>query len=168
MRRNLPWILLAVSLALNLGLAAGALHFEAEAERLAASSEARFETIAARLELTEAQRTGLLAVRAKVQDRREAMGSFRDQRRAALMAELAKPELDRAHLSEVMNGGRDQRRAFFEGLMVDLHGFLATLTPAQKESFLAMAGERDFLRGLFGFGPSRGRPEPGPGNQAKN
>ena len=168
MRRNLPWILLAVSLALNLGLAAGALHFEAEAERLAASAEARFETIAARLELTEAQRAGLLALRASVQGRREAMGGSRDQRRAVLMAELAKPELDRARLGEVMDGGGDQRRAFFEGLMVELHGFLATLTPEQKKNFLAMAEERYFLRGLFGFGHSQGRPEPGSQNQAQN
>ncbi len=168
MRRNLPWILLAVSLALNLGLAAGALHFEAEAERLSASAEARFETIADRLELTEAQRADLLALRAKIQDRREAMGGSRDQRRAALMAELTKPELDRAHLSEVMDGSQDQRRAFFEGLMVELHGFLATLTPAQKETFLAMAEERYFLRGLFGFGPSQGRPESGSQGQAQN
>ena len=84
------------------------------------------------------------------------------------MAELAKPELDRARLGEVMDGGRDQRRAFFEGLMVELHGFLATLTPAQKESFLAMAEERHFLRALFGFGPSQGRPEPGSQSQANN
>ena len=168
MRRNLPWILLAVSLALNLGLAAGALHFEAEAERLGASAEARFETITARLELTAVQREALLALRAMIEDRRGSMGGTRDQRRAALMAELAKPELDRAHLREVMDDSQDQRRAFFEGLMVDLHGFLATLTPEQRENFLAMAEDRHFLRGLFGFGSSQGRPEPGSQSQIQN
>lgn len=153
MRRNLPWFLLAVSLALNLGLAAGALYYEAEAERLGGSAEARLDTIAERLALTADQREGLLALRAKIQDRRDSMGSARDQRRAVLLAELAKPELDRAEMSAVMDGGRDERRAFFEALMIDLHGFLATLTPDQKADFLAMAEERYFLRGLFGFGP---------------
>jgi uncharacterized membrane protein len=168
MGRKLLWALLAVSLALNLGFAAGVLHLDSEAERLGASAEARFGAVVSRLELDSGQRAALEALRAKVQTRREASWGQRDQRRAALMAELTRPELDQARLEQVMSEGRDQRSAFFRDLMVELHGFLAGLSPAQKEAFLAMAEERGFLRGLFGFGSSQGGAQGESQAQAQN
>ena len=47
-----------------------------------------------------------------------------------------------------------QRRARIVDVAQDLHAYLATLSPGQRQDFLAMARERGFLRRLFG----RGRP----------
>jgi len=155
MKPRLPWILFAISLALNLFVAAGVLYNKLEADRLAAAPEQRVAEVAAQLGLSEAQRAGLLALREKAMERREAVRALRQERRAALMAELAKPELDRERLGELLRQGMERRAAGFEQMMVELHGYLATLSDEQRAAFLEMAKERGFLRGLYGWRRTR-------------
>ena len=152
------WVLLAVSLALNFGLAGGALYYKMEAERLGRGTAQGLEEVARRLALDDRQRADFAALRDRFQAlRAEAMPS-RDARRAAFLAELAKPQLDPARIAEIMDDGRDERQAFIQGLMGDLHALLATLSPDQRREFLAMAEEPQFLRALLGFGPGRDDP----------
>ncbi len=155
MKPRLPWILLAISLALNLFVAGGVLYNKLEAERLSAGPDERVAALAEQLGLSEAQQAGLLALREQAMGRREAVRGQRQERRAALMAELAKPELDRARLGELMRGGMERRAVGFEQMMVDLHGYLATLNDEQRAAFLEMAKERGFLRGLYGWRRTR-------------
>ena len=155
MKPRLPWILLAISLALNLFVAGGVLYNKLEAERLSAGPDERVAALAEELGLSEAQQAGLLALREQAMERREAVRSLRQDRRAALMAELAKPELDRARLGELMREGMERRAAGFEQMMVDLHGYLATLSEQQRTAFLEKAKERGFLRGLYGWRRNR-------------
>ena len=155
MKPRLPWILFAVSLALNLFFAAGVFYNKLEAERLSAGPDERVAALAEQLGLSEAQQAGLLALREQAMERREAVRSQRQERRTALMAELAKPELDRDRLSELMREGMERRAAGFEQMMVDLHGYLATLSDEQRTAFLEKAKERGFLRGLYGWRRNR-------------
>ena len=146
MREKLPWILLAVSLALNLGFAVGAFHY-AEIARPAGAAE----SLADRLALDAGQRAALDAFRDRARARRAERRADRGDWRRALIEELAKPQLQRAALDETLRQGMERRRAFFEETAVDLHGFIATLSPDQKADFLAMAEERGFMRSLVGF-----------------
>ena len=168
MKGTVLWVLFAVSVALNLGLAGGALHFKSEAERLGGGSAQGLEEVARRLALDDRQRADFAALRDRVQARRADVLPSRDARRAAFLAELAKPELDRARIAEIMDDGRDQRQAFIQDLMVELHALLATFSADQKQEFLAMAAEPQFLRTLFGFGPGRDDPRAEASGQARN
>ena len=161
MRAKLPWILLAVSLLGNAVLA-GAVYTLTREEDPAARQAAHLDSVAERLNLTPEQRDGLIALREKAQARREAQRAARKQtregRRGAFLAELAKPEFDRARIVALMEERGGQRRAHFADLAAGLHAYLATLSPPQREQFLAMARERGFLRGLFGRGRHRSPP----------
>ncbi len=155
MKPRLPWVLFAISLALNLFFAAGVLYNKLEADRLSAEPDRRIAELAEQLGLSEAQQAGLLALREQAMERREAARDLRRERRAALMAELAKPELDRARVGELLRRGMEQRAAGFEQMVVDLHGYLATLSDEQRAAFLEKAKERGFLRGLYGWRRTR-------------
>ena len=155
MKPRLPWILFAMSLALNLFFAAGVFYNKLEADRLSAAPERRIAELAEQLGLSEAQQAGLLALREQAMERRDAVRDLRRERRAALLAELAKPELDRARVGELLRQGMERRATGFEQMMVDLHGYLATLSDEQRAAFLEMAKERGFLRGLYGWRRTR-------------
>jgi uncharacterized membrane protein len=113
--------------------------------------EERIAELAEQLQLSESQHADLLALSEKSRERRQGQRGLWRERRQSLLAELAKPELDRARLAELMHQGRDRRTASYKELMVDLHGYLATLSDEQRAAFLEMAQDRRFLRGLFGW-----------------
>ena len=151
MKPRLPWILFAISLALNLFFGAGVIYSKLEADRRNMAPEERIAELAEQLQLSEAQQADLLALGEKSRERRQGQRGLWRERRQSLLAELAKPELDRVHLAELMRQGRDRRSSSYEELMVDLHGYLATLSDEQRAAFLEMAQDRRFLRGLFGW-----------------
>ncbi len=154
-KARLPWVLLTVSLALNLFFAGGAIYTKLTAEQWASESEQRLEVVVERLELSADRRAGLEALRERVQMRMASLrGGWRESRKE-MLAELARPELDRARVKELMQRGMTARAALFEELLVDLHAYLGTLSDAQRRSFLEMAEERGFMRDLFGPGRRR-------------
>ncbi len=150
MRGKLLWILLAVSLAANVFLVAGALYSLYGGGTPGARATANIDTVAERLGLSSEQRDGLLGLRDKARKGREGMRAGRAQRRAAFLDELGKPSFDRERVLALMEARSAGRRARFADLAQDLHAYLATLSPEQREAFLAMARERGFLRRLFG------------------
>ncbi len=153
MRAKLPWMLLAVSLAANAVLA-GAVYTLTRAADPAAQRAAHVESVIQRLGLSPEQRDGLLALREKARQRRKGSREGRESRRAAFLAELGKPAFDRERVLALMEARSAERRARIVDVAQDLHAYLATLSPEQRQAFLAMARERGFLRRLFG----RGRP----------
>lgn len=155
-KARLPWILLAVSLALNLFVAGGVIYMKLTAERMTSESDQRLETVVERLDLSAERRAGLEALRARVQTRMAALREERQEGRRNMLAELARPELDRARIGELLQQGMAARATLFEELLVELHAYLGTLSETQRRSFLEMAEERGFMRGLFG--PERRRP----------
>jgi uncharacterized membrane protein len=150
MRGKLLWILLAVSLAANVFLVAGALYGLYGDDALGPRTTANIDTVTERLGLSPEQRDGLVDLRKRFKERRQAMRELRRERRGAFLDELAKPAFDRERVLVLIDARAAERREFFADLAAELHAYLATLSPEQREAFLAMARERGFLRGLFG------------------
>ena len=150
MRVKLLWILLAVSLTANVFLVAGALYTLYGEDDWRAEPSAHIDSVAERLGLSPEQRDGLLALREKARQGRKGSREGRESRRAAFIAELGKPAFDRAGVLALMEARSAKRRARIVDVAQDLHAYLATLSPEQRQEFLAMARERGFLRRLFG------------------
>ena len=149
MKAKLVWIMLGVSLAANLFFAAGALYSFYGGEHRGWRTKVDIDDVAEQLALSPAQRDGLQALRDQAGNRPWPNREEREGRRATFLAELAKPEFDRARVQALMA----ERMAGFQGRILDraeaLHGYLATLEPDQRDGFLEMAKERGFLRGVF-------------------
>ncbi len=149
MRAKLPWVLLAVSLVANAVLA-GAVYTMTSAADPAAKRAAHVESVIQRLALSPGQRDGLLALREKARQGRKGSRDGHESRRAAFLDELGKPTFDREAVLALMEERSAERRARIVDVAEDLHAYLATLSPEQRQEFLAMARERGFLRRLFG------------------
>ncbi len=150
MRVKLLWILLAVSLTANVFLVAGALYTLYGEDDWRAEPSAHIDSVAERLGLSPEQRDGLLALREKARQGRKGSREGRESRRAAFIAELGKPAFDRAGVLALMEARSAKRRERIVDVAQNLHAYLATLSPEQRQEFLAMARERGFLRRLFG------------------
>ncbi|MEE9209513.1 MAG: periplasmic heavy metal sensor [Kiloniellales bacterium] len=158
MRGKLLWVLLAVSLAANVFLVAGALYGLYGDDTPGARAMANIDTVAERLGLSSEQRDGLVDLRKRVKERRQVMRELRGERRGAFLDELAKPAFDRERVLVLIDQRAAERREFFADMAGELHAYLATLGPEQRDEFLAMARERGFLRRLFGRPrPPRGK-----------
>ncbi len=149
MRAKLPWILLAVSLVANAVLA-GAVYTLTGAADPAAERAAQVESVIQRLGLSTGQRDGLLALREKARQGRKGSREGHESRRAAFLDKLGKPTFDREGMLVLIEARSAERRARIVDVAQDLHAYLATLSPEQRQEFLAMARERGFLRRLFG------------------
>lgn len=143
MRSKLPWILLAVSVVANIFFAAGAVY------TLYGHGDRTVQKVVRKLDLSPAQQQGLLALREGVAARREAMTGARGGLREAMLAEVGSPTFDRERVAALVDDWSAQRRAYFVDLAQDLHAYVATLTPEQRETFLELARDRGFLRRLL-------------------
>ena len=150
MGKNLAWILLAVSVALNIFFAGGVVYSKVMSERLRASPAERAQFLADRFALSDQQHDRLLAFQTAMGERRGTLRKGFREARVAFLAELAKPELDRARIAQLSQERTAVRSALFEDFTGELHQFLATLSPEQKADFVAMLEERGLFRGLFG------------------
>ena len=150
MKGKLVWILLGVSLSANLFVAAGAIYSFYGGEHRGRYAAVSVDSVAERLGLGPAQRDALQALRDKAPDRPRPSREAREQRRTAFLAELARPDFDRARMQAMMEQRRAGRRERILDRAAALHAYLATLDPEQRAGFLEMAKERGFLRGLFG------------------
>ena len=143
MRSKLPWILLAVSVVANIFFAGGALY------TLSARGDSALEQAVTKLDLTPAQQEGLLALREKIAARRAARVGPPGGLRQALLAEIGNPTFDRERVAALVDDWTTQRGTYFVDIAQDLHAYVATLTPEQREKFLELAQERAFLRRLL-------------------
>lgn len=156
MSSRLPWFLFAVSLAGNVFFAAGVAYTVYQERRAQNSAEARVDIVAERLDLTEAQHDALSLLRERAEVRRPGLRQADGPLRAALLEQVAQPEFDRDLVMEMLAERDEERRPYFVEYAEDLHGFLVTLTPEQRRSFLEMASEPGFLRRVYG-GRSRAK-----------
>lgn len=152
MKRTLPWVLLAISLLVNLGFLFGVMQAQQRAERLALAPDARAEAVVERLALRPDQQTKLEELRAAVQERREASdtGDERTGRQHRFLEELAKPAYDQAAVEALLRDQMDERIRRWARNGADLHDFLGELDEEQRQSFFSLAEEdRSFLRALL-------------------
>ena len=130
MKKWLPWVLLAVSVAFNIFLVAGMLAARAR-HRHMRTPEGRAEVVADKLDMDDQQR----AAYAELVKQSEAGRESDHQRRRAeyqrLWAELAKDDPDERVLEEfVQTPGSSQRRKRF---LEHARGLMKILRPEQRE-----------------------------------
>ncbi len=150
MRNRLPWLLLTLSLALNVFVVAGVIYSGNLLGSDTKSPSEQLNAVVERLGLSAEQRDQLIALRQRTIARREEMRANRGGYREALIATLQAPSYDRTAFLEQLDERGQLRHAFFADTMADLHGYLAGLKPTQKAEFLELAKERKFLRRLLG------------------
>jgi Spy/CpxP family protein refolding chaperone len=143
MRIRLLWILLAISIVANLFFAIGVGYTR---YRHADDTVERFTK---QLDLTAAQQQGLLALREGAAARRGTTSGSGGDLRKAMLAEIGKPTFDRDRVAALVADWSVQRQEYFIGVAQDLHAYVATLTPEQRDKFLALARDRNFLRQLL-------------------
>lgn len=156
MRRNLPWFLLAASVALNIFFLAGVFYphygWHGQDRHRADMMGWAVETF----DLDAQQARALEELRERIAERRRARGDERGAFRAIIIDSLRAPTFDRAALEEALTARRGAMGGMILDMTEDLHGFLAGLSPEQKTAFLERAeADRNFLRQLL-F-PPRGR-----------
>jgi Spy/CpxP family protein refolding chaperone len=143
----LPWVLLAVSLALNLFLVAG-FFWTRSAIAMWRDPEARFEMLADRLDLTDPQRTQFRDAMAALKSKGFGGGweQHREARREIFDMAL-QPNPDRAAIvARVEEMTRARTQAMTEALDIMLP-FLASLTPEQRAEMKQLMEERRERRG---------------------
>lgn len=145
--RLLP-ILLVVSLVANVFFIAGAAYSFATKQRVFGSGD-RIAHVSEQLALNDSQETALRDLRREASERRQALRDNFGELRQAMLAEIAKPEFDRAAVVALLQRRSQERAEVFTDISAGLHGFLASLTPEQRETFLELAQERGFISGLL-------------------
>lgn len=142
MKRRLPWILFALSLILNVALIGGAVYVKSMAHHYRDHPDARAEYLSEQLDLDTGQENALIemmgALAAAEEERQEAREDFRER----FLAMLAQPELTRDDIARELESGTEDWIARFSDKMLQMHGFVQTLTPEQREKLFALARER--------------------------
>ena len=154
MSRRLPWTLFAVSLAANVFFVAGAAYTIYTERQMAESPDARIDLFADQLGLSEGQLEGLRELRERAEIRRLGMREALGPMRRAVFEEVANETFDREHVMHMLQDWSEERHPYFAEFAEDLHGYLNTLQPEQRERFLEMAREPGIFRKVFGR-PSR-------------
>jgi uncharacterized membrane protein len=160
MRRALPWVLLAISVALNVFFVGGHLYFKRMAHAHGMPEQADgLPSGVERLDLTPAQRTALAKLRVDTRERvRQSRPMDRDVG-LALLDELMKPSRDGATIDSLMRQLNDRRLAYVRPTLDDFAGFLADLKPEQRARVRELAERRG---PMFLIMPERRRgPPPG-------
>jgi Spy/CpxP family protein refolding chaperone len=150
MRARLPWILLAVSVALNIFFLAGAfwvrVHHGPHGEP-GGDPEHRIAAITKELSLDAKQREALERF---VRSARQGGRQLREKNEPVLeqsWRELSKDNPDDAAIERAFSEATANRRAYQLEVSRSMRQFLATLSPDQREKFLSTLRERQRSRG---------------------
>ena len=145
-RQHLVWVVLILSLALNLCFIAGALWIRVQEPPLPMSPEQRLHQIEPQLALNPQQKVAFdeyaRTVRSGMQSMREAVEPVV----ADAWSELAKPDADEAKVMLLFDQAGDQRRAFRRELGTATFAFLAKLSPEQRAKFVELARQRPWAK----------------------
>jgi len=155
---KLPWVLFAVSLALNVFFVGGVGYSWLTTGRLVESPDARLDTVAEQLALNESEKQGLIELRGRLREVWSAMRSQNGGVRAEALEELASAEFDREKVLRLTRQRYELRSTTIVDSMEQLHGYLSTLSPEQRSQFVDMAQDRRFFRNLFGRSRTRKQP----------
>lgn len=160
MRAKLPWILLAISVVLNI-FAVGGFLYAKRATETRIMNRSPVMMAARQLDLTDPQKQAFEKMRADI---RKSSSDIRDEMRPLrreLLTELAKPQPDFATVDRKIDDLGDVQGKKFKAMVRSVHEFQQTLTPQQQEAF--RKGIRDNMgrRGMRGERRDRdGAPPP--------
>lgn len=142
-RSRLPWILLALSLALNLCFIAGVFWVRMEASRAQLSPPERMELVAKQLSLDDNQRAAfdrfVRTMRLKSRHLRETNMPLVDD----AWQEFAKQQPDEAAIDKFFEQAANNRRSFQIETGRALREFLIVLSEDQRTKFIALVKTRD-------------------------
>lgn len=145
-RRQLFWVVLILSLALNLCFIAGALWIRLQGPPLPMSPEERLQLIEPQLALDSQQKAAFdqyaRTVRLRMQSMREAI----EPSVGKAWSELAKPDADEAKIMQLFDQAGEQRRAFRRELGTATFAFLTKLRPEQRARFVELARQRPWAK----------------------
>jgi len=145
-RQQLVWVVLILSLALNLCFIAGALWIRVQGPPLPMTPEERLQQIEPQLALDAQQKAAFDQYAQTVRSR---MASMREAIEPAVgkgWSELAKPDADEAKIMQLFDQAGEQRRAFRRELGTATFAFLAKLTPVQRAKFVELARQRPWAK----------------------
>jgi Spy/CpxP family protein refolding chaperone len=145
-RRHLFWVILALSLALNLCFIAGALWIRVQGPPLPMTPEQRLQQIEPQLALNPQQKAAFDEYARTVRSRVQSMHEAIEPQVANAWSELAKPDADEAKVMLLFDQAGDQRRAFRRELATATFAFLAKLTSEQRAKFVALARQRPWAK----------------------
>ena len=145
-RRHLFWVILVLSLALNLCFIAGALWIRVQGPPLPMSPEQRLQQIEPQLALNPQQKAAFDEYARTVRSRVQSMHEAIEPQVANAWSELAKPDADEAKVMLLFDQAGDQRRAFRRELGTATFTFLAKLTPEQRAKFVELARQRPWAK----------------------
>jgi Spy/CpxP family protein refolding chaperone len=141
-RQHLLWVLLALSLVLNLCFIGGAFWIRIHPPAAPFSPEQRLQQIAPELALDPSQQEAFdhfaKIVHVHMQQMRETVEPLMHD----AWSELARPDADEARVIQLFDEAADQRRSFRREVMTAMLSFLATLSPPQRAKFVELARRR--------------------------
>jgi hypothetical protein len=141
MKNKLPWILLALSLVVNVAFLGGAFFLHNKAERWQGMPQAeRMERMADRLDLDAGQRQKFMAI-AEARDSRRA-SSWRDVREQ-ISDLLLREDATRDDFRAILNADREARTDDFIDRLMATHAFLMSLPEDKRRDIHEMMGDRD-------------------------
>jgi Spy/CpxP family protein refolding chaperone len=141
-RRRLLTAILAVSVALNVCVIAGAVWSRLHPPPPPPTFTERFHRLEDSLGLTADQRVAFDRYVADMSARGEQMRHTVEPMMEAAWAELAKPDADQGRVLQLLDDATNQRRSFQQQAVTATLSLLATLTPDQRAKFVA--NEREF------------------------
>ena len=145
-RRHLFWVILVLSLALNLCFIAGALWIRVQGPPLPMTPEQRLQQIEPRLALNPQQKAAFDEYARTVRSRVQSMHEAIEPQVANAWSELAKPDADEAKVMLLFDQAGDQRRAFRRELGTATFTFLTKLSPEQRAKFVELARQRPWAK----------------------
>jgi uncharacterized membrane protein len=159
--RRLLWLLLTVSLTLNLFFVAGAVWIKMHRPSGPMGPVARMRYVAGELNLDPQHRLEFeryfRTLRARIRLMHAEVAPLVND----AWAELASPKADQGKVMRLFDEASDKRRAFRRELTSSTLAFLATLTPQQRQKFIELARRP---KRLFHNPPHPPRPAPPPPN----
>ena len=145
-RQHLFWVVLTLSLALNLCFIAGALWIRLQGPPPPMTPEQRLQQIEPQLALDSQQKAAFDQYARTVRSRMQSMHEAIEPLVADAWLELAKPDADDAKVMQLVDQAGDQRRAFRRELGTATFTFLAKLSPEQRAKFVELARQRPWAK----------------------
>jgi Spy/CpxP family protein refolding chaperone len=145
-RQHLVWVILALSLALNLCFIAGAVWIRVQGPPPPMSPEQRLQQIEPQLDLNAQQKVAFDQYAGTVRSRMQSMHEAVEPLVANAWSELAKPDADAARVMLLFDQAGDQRHAFQRELGTATFAFLAKLSPEQRAKFVELARQRPWAK----------------------
>ena len=140
-RQHLLWVLLALSVAVNLCFVAGALWFRIHGPPPINPQE-RLERIGGQLGLDPQQKQAFEQYSAAVRAHMQAMHKAVEPLISKAWSEVAKPNADDATVVQLFDEAGQTRRSYLHELAPITLGFLAKLSPDQRLKFVDLIQQR--------------------------